>query len=223
MRSPTPSTSPTTRCARTSRRSCARSPSPTAPRRSAWRCRTASFPRMVDTAVAIRDEQVRQLYRQSRTVFLPNLVAMPAIVYALWDAFPHSVLLGWGAALYFVTAVRALAVWLGGRSGRKGPERLSRGWLLAVLNLVSGSVWGVGAFLVVGQADPLAQAFFIIMLAAMVAGAGAFFSPFYPGHAAFALPGVGPGVLRAKLGAGQNPGGDAAIHLLPGHAAGGFP
>ncbi len=174
---------------------------------------------MVDTAVAIRDEQVRQLYRQSRTVFLPNLVAMPAIVYALWDAFPHSVLLGWGAALYFVTAVRALAVWLGGRRERKGAESLRWGWLLAVLNMVSGSVWGVGAFLFVGQADPLAQAFFIIMLAAMVAGAVASFSPFYPAYALFALPCVGPVVVRAMLEWAQNPGRDARIYLLLGIVA----
>ena len=43
-----------------------------------------------DFAYEVRDEQIKVLFRQARVVFLPNLVAAPAVVYVLWPEIAHA-------------------------------------------------------------------------------------------------------------------------------------
>ena len=152
-----------------------------------------------DFAEAVRDEQIEVLYRQCRVVFVPNVVATPAIMYVLWDQLPQAWLLAWGAAVYLVTGVRALLVWLHGRRARNPAENRRWGWKLAGMNALSGAMWGVAGFLFISGAQPLAQAFVIVTLAAMTAGAVSSLSAFLPAYVMFAVPCVGPLVVRALL------------------------
>jgi signal transduction histidine kinase len=152
-----------------------------------------------DIAAHIRDEQVRVLYRQARVVFIPNVVATPAIVYVLWSALPHVALLSWLAAMYLVTALRAFLVWMYGRVPREGEENRRWGWALAAMNMVSGAGWGAAGFYFVGYSDPLSQAFVIVTLAAMASGGVGSLSAFFPAYAMFAIACVGPLIARTLV------------------------
>jgi signal transduction histidine kinase len=152
-----------------------------------------------ELADEVRDEQIKVLYRQARVVFIPNVVAGPAIVYVLWDQIPAAWLLAWWAALYLVTGARAVMVWVHGRRARSLAENRRWGWNLAGINALSGAMWGVAGFFFISDAEPLSQAFVIVTLAAMTAGAVSSLSAFLPAYVMFAIPCVAPLIARALL------------------------
>ena len=169
-----------------------------------------------DIAAQIREEQVKVLYRQARVVFVPNMIACPAIVYVLWNALPHGALLAWLGAMYVVTAARALLVWLHGRRERSQEDNRRWGWALAAMNMVSGSGWGTAGYFFVGYSDPLGQAFVIVTLAAMASGAVGSLSAFFPAYAMFAIACVSPLIARTLVEWQATPGSAGTTYLLLG-------
>lgn len=169
-----------------------------------------------DFAEEIRDEQIRILYRQARVVFLPNLVAAPAVAYVLWSQVPQAQLLAWAAAVYLLTGGRALLVWLHGRRPRGMQD--SRGWgrSLVAANGISGVLWGIAAFFFFAGVEPLSQAFLIVTVAAMTAGAVGSLSAYFPAYVIFAIPCVVPLIARALLEWHAQSGGAAATYLMLG-------
>ena len=167
-----------------------------------------------DIAAHIRDEQIKVLYRQARVVFVPNVLACPAIAYVLWNALPHGALLAWVAAMYLVTGARALLVWIYARGARTIEENRRWGWALAAMNMVSGAGWGAAGFFFVGYSDPLGQAFVIVTLAAMAAGAVGSLSAFFPAYALFAIACVGPLIARTLVEWRITPGDSGTTYLL---------
>jgi len=163
---------------------------------------------------AIRNEQVEVLFRQARIVFLPNLVAVPAIVYALFGDLGHAELLAWGAAMYAVTAARALLVAVHARRHPGGPANLRWAWALAAMNSVSGAGWGAAGFLFVAESQPLSQAFVIVTIAAMTSGAVSSLAAFLPAYLAFAIPCVAPLIARMFLAWAEEPAGGATYLMI---------
>ena len=169
-----------------------------------------------DSTAAVRDEQVEVLFRQARITFVPNLVAVPAIVYLLYAEVPHVDLLAWGAAMYAVTAARALLVWLHGRRPREPRANLRWATALVAANSVSGSGWGAAGFFFVTGSAALSQAFVIVTIAAMTSGAVSSLSALLPAYVAFAVPCVGPLIVRMFLAWGGGSGGDGVAYLMIG-------
>ncbi len=169
-----------------------------------------------EPARAIRNQQVEVLFRQARITFLPNLVAVPAIVYALFDDLGHGELLAWGAGMYAVTAARALLVALHARRRPEGLANLRWAWALAAMNSLSGAGWGAAGFLFVAESRPLSQAFVIVTIAAMTSGAVSSLAAFLPAYLAFAIPCVAPLIARMFLAWGEAPAGAGATYLMIG-------
>src|SRR5262245_60604063 len=144
----------------------------------------------------IRHEQVEVLFRQARVTFIPNLIAGPCIVYVMWGDVGHGVLAAWLSALYAVTAMRSLLVWLHDRRSRLPAENDRWGWYLAAVNAVSGSMWGVAGFAFIGDSHALGEAFVVVTIAAMTAGAVSSLAAFFPAYLVFAVPCVGPLIVR---------------------------
>src|ERR1700760_3738737 len=95
-----------------------------------------------ETAAAIRNEQVEVLYRQARITFVPNLVAVPALVYALSGELAARPLYGWALAMYAVTALRVLLVGWHSRAPRGHAQNRRWARALAGVNALSGAGWG---------------------------------------------------------------------------------
>jgi two-component system, sensor histidine kinase len=169
-----------------------------------------------DFANEVRDEQFKVLFRQARVVFLPNLVAAPAVVYVLWSEIEATQLLAWWAAVYLVTGARALLVWRFGRRQRGLSENRDWAWALAAANAVSGSLWGAAAFLFLGDADPVSQAFLIVTIAAMAAGAVGPLSPYLPVYVTFVVPCVAPLIARALIEWRERGGSQGTTYLMLG-------
>jgi two-component system, sensor histidine kinase len=152
-----------------------------------------------DFAAEVRNEQIEVLFRQARIVFLPNLVASPAVALALWDELPHGQLLAWATAMYAITAARSLFVWMHGRRPLPIEPNLRWGWALGALNAASGALWGAAGFFFFHDASPLGQAFLAVCLAAMTSGAVSSLSAFRPAYVMFALPCAVPLIVRSAL------------------------
>ena len=169
-----------------------------------------------DFAGEIRDEQIKVLFRQARVVFLPNLVAVPAVAYVLWGQISHTQLLAWATAMYLVTAGRAFLVWLYTRRPRTFESNRDWGWALAAANAVSGTGWGTAAFFFFGDADPISQAFLVVTIAAMTAGAVGSLSAFLPTYVTFAVPCIAPLIARSLLVWHAKSGSEATTYLMLG-------
>jgi signal transduction histidine kinase/ActR/RegA family two-component response regulator len=135
-------------------------------------------------------------YRQARVVFVPNAVAVPAIVYALYGEVQHPVLLSWFAYMYLITAARALLVWWHGRAPRARQENRRWAWALTAANSISGAGWGFAGFVFVAGVPPLSQALVVVTIAAMASGAVSSLAAYLPAYVAFVVPCVTPLALR---------------------------
>jgi two-component system, sensor histidine kinase len=165
-------------------------------------------------AAEIRDEQLKALFRQARVALLPNLAAAPAIAYVLWGQVPVAALLAWVAGVYAVSGSRATLVWLYGKRNLSFDENRRWGWALAAFNGLSGTMWGLAAFFFLGPASPLSQAFLIVTIAAMTAGAVSSLSAFLPAFVMFAVPCITLLIARALLEWRSGSGAESATWLF---------
>jgi signal transduction histidine kinase/ActR/RegA family two-component response regulator len=167
-----------------------------------------------ETAAAVRTEQLEVLYRQARVAFVPNLLAVPALVYALYGDVAPAKLLAWGAFMYLVTGGRAFLVWL--HAHRRRDRRVDERWFwpLATGNAMSGAGWGAAAWLFIAGTPPLAQAFVIVNIAAMTAGAVSALATSSLSYTAFAVPCLTPLIARMFVEAATRPSGGSAYLLV---------
>ncbi len=163
---------------------------------------------------AVRNQQIEVLFRQARIVFLPNMIAAPAVAIALWDSLPHVALLAWVAAMYAVTAARSVLVWMHERAALTIEQNRRWGWTLAAMNAASGTLWGTAGFSFFSDASPLGQAFLAVCLAAMTSGAVTSLAAFLPAYVMFAVPCVSPLVVRSFLEWQADPSADGNTYLL---------
>jgi len=162
----------------------------------------------------IRDEQIKLLYRHARFVFLPPLIATPALVYVLWGQIPHAPLVAWGAAMYAVTGARAALVWSYGRRSVSMESNIRWGWALAATSSLIGALWGTAGFAFFNPEAPLSIAFLATLIGAMGAGAVTSLSSFLPAYALFAVPCVGPFIARSFWQWRVEAGGQGPTYLM---------
>ena len=167
-----------------------------------------------DFGAQVRNQQIEVLFRQARIVFLPNLIAAPAVALALWDALPHAALTAWVATMYAVTAARSALVWMHERRSHAIESIRRWGWTLAAMNLGSGALWGVAGFFFFHDAAPLGQAFVAVCLAAMTSGAVSSLSAFLPAYVMFAVPAASPLIVRSLIEWQAEPSSDGVTYLL---------
>jgi hypothetical protein len=109
-------------------------------------------------------------------------------VYSVWGHIAPSVLLGWSGIVLALQSVRVAQSLYFRRS--KPPPQRARWWARIYLaaTLISGCLWGIGAWLLfVPDSLPL-QALLTMVLTGLVSGSVATNTAYRPTHFAFAVP-----------------------------------
>lgn len=124
-------------------------------------------------------EQLNLVYAQGPLVISASLITGLALLYTHLDVLPHASLLWWFAALILVSVLRtALVVWR--KTSAPTPAENSR-WNLLFLTgtALSGSVWGASFIWLFAEGSLAHQAFHVLLMAGLAAGAMSAYSYTY--------------------------------------------
>jgi diguanylate cyclase (GGDEF)-like protein len=124
-----------------------------------------------------RAEELRLLFRQSFPAVFASLLVGLLVVIALWPVQDHGLLTGWYALLGFSSLAR-IAVFLGYRRALPEGEAILE-WErpYRVTLLLSGTIWGLGALLIMPVDSFLHQVVLLFFLVGMSGGALGVYSP----------------------------------------------
>jgi signal transduction histidine kinase/ActR/RegA family two-component response regulator len=148
------------------------------------------------TQGAVRGEQIRTLYQQSRPVLLANVANALIVSATLWNEGPRSFLAVWCASMAAMAAVR-LELDRRYRRARPDPEKAPRwGLYFLVGSAAAGLIWGIGAAVLFDSAGALSQILITFVIGGMGAAAAGTLSCHLPAFWAFLLPAVVPLVAR---------------------------
>lgn len=141
---------------------------------------------------ALLAEQIKLAYQQAPKALFVTLIVAAALPFIFWDMIEKSWLLGWLAAIYFLTFARFFLVKAYFRKNPSIAESVFWGRLFYIGALLSGLLWGSagGLFFVTGSATH--QLFLAYLLGGMIAGAMATLSSYKGAFLAFSIPVVLP-------------------------------
>ena len=146
----------------------------------------------------VRAEQIRLLYEHAPGTYLATLGGATIAVFLLWRELPAGRLLSWWLAGAALTAVRFHLLRCYRRAAPTG-EALERwGRYSTTGSMIAAGYWGSAAFLLFVPGNALYNAFTVLLVAGMMAGAGFSLSVFLPAFHAFVLP-VGAALLVRLL------------------------
>jgi signal transduction histidine kinase/CheY-like chemotaxis protein len=145
---------------------------------------------------AVRREQVRTLYDQSRPVLAANVLNAVMVSATLWAAGPRALLLGWCALMIAMALVRLA---LRRRYRRARPDvsdtpRWARYFVTG--SAVAGVLWGAAGVLLFDSAGALSQILITFVVGGMGAAAAGTLSCYLPAFWAFLLPALVPLAVR---------------------------
>lgn len=144
-------------------------------------------------------EQVRSLDQAMIVAPFALMLVAAVLVYALWGQIAPSVLLIWLAGVVIWQSGR-LTQSLYYRRSKPAPQD-ARWWanMYTIATLVSGCIWGTGAWLLFVPDSLSLQALLTMVLTSLVGGSVATNTAYRPVHFAFALPVLLPLALRNVL------------------------
>jgi PAS domain S-box-containing protein len=124
-------------------------------------------------------EQLNLVYAQGPLVISASLITGLALLYTHFDVLPHASLLWWFAALILVSVLRtALVIWR--KTSMPTPAENSRWDLLFLTGTAfSGSVWGASFIWLFAEGSLAHQAFHVLLIAGLAAGAMSAYSYTY--------------------------------------------
>lgn len=129
-------------------------------------------------AEQVRTDRLQQLFRQSVSAVLGSYLAAIMLCGLCWDRFEHSAILWWLATLTGSTLLRISMFVAYFRSPKleRTPQRWERKyWITLVL---SASIWGGGAFVVMPADDLLSQALVMLFTVGMTVSAVSCYSAY---------------------------------------------
>jgi signal transduction histidine kinase/CheY-like chemotaxis protein len=153
-----------------------------------------------DRASQIYVEQIRLLYTNAYVGIAVSIVAVPLLVYLLWDAVPHNRAVAWLAAASTIAVVRFVAVrryW-----HASDVERSSRGWAAIFVTgaTMAGAGWGTASILLFPENSLETQVFLGFVLGGMMLGGASLLAPRAEAFLPFLLLTGIPGALRLFFG-----------------------
>jgi signal transduction histidine kinase/ActR/RegA family two-component response regulator len=145
---------------------------------------------------AVRREEVRALYDQSRPVLAANVLNALLVSATLWNAGPRPLLVGWCALMVLMALVR---LQLHRRYQRARPDvadtpRWARYFVTG--SAVAGVLWGSAAAVLFDRAGALSQILVTFVVGGMGAAAAGTLSCYLPAFWAFLLPALSPLIVR---------------------------
>ncbi len=148
------------------------------------------------TKGAVRGEQIRTLYEQSRPVLLANVLNALIVSGIFWKDGPRLFLVVWCGSMALMAVVRA-ELGRGFRRARPGPAEAPRWGLYFVSgSAVAGLLWGTAGAVLFGRAGDLSQILVPFVVGGMGAAAAGTLSCYLPAFWAFLVPALTPLVAR---------------------------
>ena len=130
-------------------------------------------------------EQVKTLYQSLLLVLLINVVAGAALLYGLWDAVSHTLLIAWMSVLVIVVVLRSSMYFFSYRRHFK-PQHAQRHALYSIIgSAVAGLIWGVGGVVLFPEHDLAHQIFILSLLIGMGAGSMSSLTTYLPTFIAY--------------------------------------
>ncbi|MEX0164262.1 diguanylate cyclase [Pseudomonas brassicacearum] len=129
-------------------------------------------------AEQVRTDRLQQLFRQSVSAVLGSYLAAIMLSWLCWDRFEHSVIFWWLAILTASTLVRIamFVAYFRSDESQRTPQHWERKyWVTLVL---SASIWGGGAFVLMPADDLLSQALVMLFTVGMSVSAVSCYSAY---------------------------------------------
>ena len=129
-------------------------------------------------AEQVRTDRLQQLFRQSVSAVLGSYLAAIMLSWLCWERLEHSVILWWLGILTGTTLLRLsmFVAYFRSTQSERTPQRWERRyWATLVL---SASVWGGGAFVIMPADDLLSQALVMLFSVGMSVSAVACYSAY---------------------------------------------
>ncbi|WP_260958344.1 GGDEF domain-containing protein [Pseudomonas citri] len=129
-------------------------------------------------AKQVRTDRLQQLFRQSVSAVFGSYLAAIMLSWLCWDRFEHSAIFGWLAVLTGSTLLRIamFVAYLRSDESERTPQRWERKyWVTLVL---SASIWGGGALVVMPADDLLSQALVMLFTVGMSVSAVSCYSAY---------------------------------------------
>lgn len=129
-------------------------------------------------AEQVRTDRLQQLFRQSVSAVLGSYLAAIMLIWLCWDRFEHSAIFWWLAILTASTLVRIamFVAYFRSDESQRTPEHWERKyWVTLVL---SASIWGGGAFVLMPADDLLSQALVMLFTVGMSVSAVSCYSAY---------------------------------------------
>jgi signal transduction histidine kinase/CheY-like chemotaxis protein len=151
------------------------------------------------TSAHVLTEQIRTLYRQTRTVVVANCVNALIVGALLWDAAPRPLLTVWMLAMAAVVGTRiALSRRFTAIEGAlRDPRPWARRFMLG--SAASGTLWGAAALVFLEGAAPVSQLIIAFFVGGMCSAAAGTLAAHLPAFIAFVLPALSLLALRVAL------------------------
>ncbi|WP_223472450.1 MULTISPECIES: sensor domain-containing diguanylate cyclase [unclassified Pseudomonas] len=129
-------------------------------------------------AEQVRTDRLQQLFRQSVSAVLGSYLAAIMLSWLCWDRFEHSAIFWWLAILTASTLVRIamFVAYFRSDESQRTPQHWERKyWVTLVL---SASIWGGGAFVLMPADDLLSQALVMLFTVGMSVSAVSCYSAY---------------------------------------------
>ncbi|HQT25827.1 MAG TPA: hypothetical protein PLK99_04420, partial [Burkholderiales bacterium] len=139
-------------------------------------------------AQRILAEQIGILFSRAQVVYLVNILVAVATVAVLWDVVPRGNLLSWCAIVLIFTLARFhyLRVYRKSMSGQESLEFWRRFSIAS--SAFSGFLWGGLGAVFFPEGQPVLQAYLLLVVSGMLAGAVSSWSIYMPAFRAFFVP-----------------------------------
>lgn len=140
----------------------------------------------------LKGRQIDVLFEQSMVSITAVFIASILYALCLWQHVPVKIVFAWLIVFLFVSLFRLLGTFIYFKSYKKNENNDK--WLIAFLigAFISGSMWGLIAFLMLPSSDLLITMFTILFICGLAAGAIATYSVSQSVYLAFTLPSVLP-------------------------------
>lgn len=153
----------------------------------------------------VLSEQIRHLYSGYWLSAFAVLINAAILVFLLWPAIDHSILISWLVVVYLVYLGRGILV-RRFRSLRPEGESINRwGNYFLFGTFLGGLCWGSASFLMFPHDDPVYQAFLIVMIAGMSAGSVSVLSARWIAVMLFLIPTLVPLIIHLLIHGGARP------------------
>jgi diguanylate cyclase (GGDEF)-like protein len=126
----------------------------------------------------VRTDRLQQLFRQSVSAVFGSYLAAIMLCWLCWDRFEHSTVVWWLAILSGSTLLRIamFVVYFRSDEGQRTPQRWERRYWVSLV--LSASIWGGGALVLMPQDDLLSQALVMLFTVGMTVSAVSCYSAY---------------------------------------------